>query len=91
MFKFLFVLFFFFILLVFLMGFSLLRTFRNILFGNGSARAKKEEQRRQTNNSHASSRPQGSRDCNDDGTTASPRKKIFAKDEGEYVDYEEVK
>jgi len=32
MFKFLFVMFFFFILLVFLMGFSILRTFKNILF-----------------------------------------------------------
>ena len=68
MFKFLFVMFFFFILLVFLMGFSILRTFKNILFGSGSS-GKKGEQRRQT----------------------SSRKKIFAKDEGEYVDYEEVK
>ena len=37
MFKFLFVMFFFFILLVFLMGFSILRTFKNILFGSGSS------------------------------------------------------
>ena len=47
MFKFLFVMFFFFILLVFLMGFSILRTFKNILFGSGSS-GKKGEQRRQT-------------------------------------------
>ena len=46
MFKFLFVMFFFFILLVFLMGFSILRTFKNILFGSGSS-GKKGEQRRQ--------------------------------------------
>lgn len=44
MFKFLFVMFFFFILLVFLMGFSILRTFKNILFGSGSS-GKKGEQR----------------------------------------------
>ena len=36
MFKFLFVIFFFFILLVFLMGFSILRTFKNIFFGSGN-------------------------------------------------------
>ena len=50
MFKFLFVMFFFFILLVFLMGFSILRTFKNILFGSGSS-GKKGEQRRQTSGS----------------------------------------
>ena len=44
MFKFLFVMFFFFILLVFLMGFSILRTFKNMLFGSGSSNAKKGEQ-----------------------------------------------
>ena len=75
MFKFLFVMFFFFILLVFLMGFSILRTFKNILFGSGSS-GKKGEQRRQTREEYASQ---------------ASRKKIFAKDEGEYVDYEEVK
>ena len=48
MFKFLFVIFFFFILLVFLMGFSILRTFKNIFFGSGNS-TRKGEQRRQTN------------------------------------------
>ena len=47
MFKFLFVIFFFFILLVFLMGFSILRTFKNIFFGSGNS-TRKGEQRRQT-------------------------------------------
>ena len=46
MFKFLFVIFFFFILLVFLMGFSILRTFKNIFFGSGN-NTRKGEQRRQ--------------------------------------------
>ena len=74
MFKFLFVIFFFFILLVFLMGFSILRTFKNIFFGSG----------------HRSTTTTA-RDDDDDRTPYVHRKKIFAKDEGEYVDYEEVK
>ena len=88
MFKFLFVMFFFFILLVFLMGFSILRTFKNILFGSGSSNGKKGEQRRQTSTN--SSRQQSYNTAEEDYTSAN-RKKIFAKDEGEYVDFEEVK
>ena len=84
MFKFLFVIFFFFILLVFLMGFSILRTFKNIFFGSGNS-TRKGEQRRQTNSNTTA------RDDDDDRTPYVHRKKIFAKDEGEYVDYEEVK
>ena len=45
MFKFLFVIFFFFILLVFLMGFSILRTFKNIFFGSGNSTRKGEQRR----------------------------------------------
>ena len=81
MFKFLFVIFFFFILLVFLMGFSILRTFKNIFFGSGNS-TRKGEQRSTTTTA---------RDDDDDRTPYVHRKKIFAKDEGEYVDYEEVK
>ncbi|WP_455640791.1 DUF4834 family protein [Parabacteroides sp.] len=88
MFKFLFVMFFFFILLVFLMGFSILRTFKNILFGSGSSNGKRGEQRRQTSTN--SSRQQSYNTAEEDYTSAN-RKKIFAKDEGEYVDFEEVK
>mgnify|MGYP002999859322 FL=1 len=92
MFKFLFVMFFFFILLVFLMGFSILRTFKNILFGSGSS-GKEGEQRRQTNSNTSGHRSTTTtaRDDDDDRTPYVHRKKIFAKDEGEYVDYEEVK
>lgn len=89
MFKFLFVIFFFFILLVFLMGFSILRTFKNILFGSGSSRGKKGEQRSQT--SSASSGQRTTTTVEDENTNAANRKKIFPKDEGEYIDYEEVK
>ena len=59
MFKFLFVMFFFFILLVFLMGFSILRTFKNILFGSGSS-GKKGEQRRQTSGYSSNARSNSS-------------------------------
>ena len=77
--------FFFFILLVFLMGFSILRTFKNILFGSGSC-GKKGGQRRQTTTSSSSGRSSTYEE-----PSSVSRKKIFAKDEGEYVDYEEVK
>ena len=92
MFKFLFVIFFFFILLVFLMGFSILRTFKNIFFGSGNS-TRKGEQRRQTNSNTSGHRSTTTtaRDDDDDRTPYVHRKKIFAKDEGEYVDYEEVK
>ena len=88
MFKFLFVMFFFFLLLLFLMGFSIIRTFKNILFGSGNNGKKNGQQRRQTNNSH--SKQQDNRSTRQEYTSTS-RKKIFSKDEGEYVDYEEVK
>ena len=78
MFKFLFVMFFFFILLVFLMGFSILRTFKN-----------KGEQRRQTSGYSSDARSNSS--AREEYASQASRKKIFAKDEGEYVDYEEVK
>lgn len=86
MFKFLFVMFFFFILLVFLMGFSILRTFKNMLFGSGSNSGKKGEQRRQTNGGQ-----QPPHNTTEEDYASVNRKKIFTKDEGEYVDFEEVK
>ena len=86
------IIFFFFILLVFLMGFSILRTFKNIFFGSGNS-TRKGEQRRQTNSNTSGHRSTTTtaRDDDDDRTPYVHRKKIFAKDEGEYVDYEEVK
>lgn len=89
MFKFLFVMFFFFILLVFLMGFSILRTFKNMLFGNGSNNRKKGEQRRQTNTYTSDQQPPHA--PHEEDYSHPNRKKIFTKDEGEYVDFEEVK
>ncbi len=89
MFKFLFVVFFLFLLLVFLMGFSILRTFKNIFFGSSTDR-KKEEYRSANNRSQASS-SQHTSATGEDARPSHRRKKIFGKDEGEYVDYEEVK
>lgn len=87
MFKFLFVIFFFFLLLVFLMGFSVLRTFKKIFFGSGNS-GKKEGTHRRTTQTTSSGRADAGADRQ---SQSSRRKKIFGKDEGEYVDYEEVK
>ena len=90
MFKFLFVMFFFFLLLVFLMGFSVLRTVKNILFGSGNKGKKSGGQRRQESDYSSGSRGH-SASAGDYNSRQASRKKIFAKEEGEYVDYEEVK
>lgn len=82
--------FFFFILLVFLMGFSVLRTFKNILFGRGDSGKKSGGQRRQTSSNSAQQRSNTS-EMEEEAARAAARKKIFTKEEGEYVDYEEVK
>lgn len=95
MFKFLSVIFLFGILLVFLLGFSILRSFKRILFGSGSNDAKKGEQRRKKSN-YSTSGAQHQKHTTSKNTTtedysSANRKKIFAKDEGEYVDFEEVR
>lgn len=90
MFKFLFVIFFLFILLVFLMGFSILRTFKNIFFGSGSGKTR-EEPHRQARHTSSSSAGPSYHEQKETYRSSSRRKKIFGKDEGEYVDYEEVK
>lgn len=92
MFKFLFVIFFFFLLLLFLMGFSILRTFKKIFFGSGNQSKSGSSYQQTRQGGHTSSSrqeadyAQGSYD-----RPQRSRRKIFTKDEGEYVDYEEVK
>jgi hypothetical protein len=76
MFKFLFFIIFFIILLGLLAGFSVVRSIRRILFG---APPNARQQRR------AGAGKTTSRE------SSRSRKKIFKKDEGEYIDYEEVK
>ena len=80
MFKFLFLLFGFFLLLVLLLGFSVIRTFKRILFGA----PKTETCRRHTNPTAGQQQARAEE-------YAAAKKKLFTKDDGEYVDYEEVK
>lgn len=85
MFKFLFFIVFLFILLVLLMGFSVVRMFKRMLFGGGES-----GQRR---NAHTSGNQQSrSRDGQQNQPKHHPSaRKIFREDEGEYVEYEEIK
>lgn len=101
MFKFLFFIFFFFILLVLLMGFSVIRTIKRVLFGSGNSKQTYQQQRNTSSNRSASGQASGQnkRSSSDyaeteeyDETNLYKRhKKVFGKDEGEYVDYEEIK
>jgi uncharacterized membrane protein len=77
MIKFIFFILFFVILLMFLAGFSVIRGIRDILFGSPSGR-----QRTAASGKNASRRQTASQ---------KKQKKIFRKDEGEYIDYEEIK
>lgn len=79
--------FFFFILLIFLMGFSVFRVFRNIFFGTDTNVNKNNNKRNQSDRYDYSQNTSS----NNKQPSSSSRKKIFGKDEGEYVDYEEVK
>ena len=79
---------FFLFILASILGFSALRMLKRLLFGNGNNNAKKAQKRQQTNES-SSTRQQQSHAR--ESYTPTQRKKIFTPDEGEYVDYEDVK
>ncbi|MDL2309721.1 DUF4834 family protein [Parabacteroides sp. OttesenSCG-928-B22] len=83
MFRFLIICVSFFAILMFLMGFSVFRTLKEIFFGSSQKRAASNQRRRPTEPSAQQRRQEPE--------PPTQRKKIFAKDEGEYVDYEEVK
>ncbi|MDL2222100.1 DUF4834 family protein, partial [Parabacteroides sp. OttesenSCG-928-N08] len=85
MFRFLFILVGMFFVLMLLMGFSVVRTFKNLLFGGG--RDTRQKNTRQQSSGRARSQQQRREE-----PTPPPaqRKKIISKDEGEYIDYEEV-
>lgn len=85
MFKFLFFMFFLFLLLLFLMGFSVLRSFKRFFFGTDNPRENSRHQSSRTNSRSSSRAEEETRRSRD------TRKKIFTQDDGEYVDYEEVK
>ena len=76
--KFLFMIFLLFVLFVFVFGFSVLRMLFRGIFG---LKSNSRPQNRQTNTSQKKQQP----------TPSSASKKIIASDEGEYVDYVEIK
>jgi len=80
MFRILFVIFLFGFILLSLLGFSVLRSFRDFFFGNPKSRQRAASQNRKSSQTKSSTKSQQQN-----------RKKVIAADEGEYVDYEEVK
>jgi predicted lipid-binding transport protein (Tim44 family) len=66
--------------LVSLLGFSVLRSFRDFFLGSPKSRQRSASQSRQSSQTKNSTNRQ-----------KQSSKKIIAADEGEYVDYEEVK
>ncbi len=90
MFKFLLVIFFLFLFLIFLMGFSIVRGVKNFLFGGGDNYTKKQTHHKRTSNSSNSNSQRYSSSQYEDNTYRE-KKKVYSRDEGEYVDYEEVK
>lgn len=103
MFKFFFFIVSLFFLLVFLLGFSLLRGLKRFLFGDGGNQKQQTYQRRTT--SQSQNQTYGSRSQQTSSTDSyanteevedpprswKRRRKIYSQNEGEYVDYEEVK
>jgi predicted lipid-binding transport protein (Tim44 family) len=80
LFKFFFILFLIGFTLVSLLGFSVLRSFRDFFFGSPKSKQRPTSQSRQSSQTkNSTNRPKQS------------RQKIISADEGEYVDYEEVK
>ena len=76
--RFLFLVFLCFVLFVFIFGFSVLRMLFRSIFGTASksrSTSSNQQKSKQTNKQK----------------NAAPVKKIFNRDEGEYVDYEEIK
>jgi hypothetical protein len=67
-----------------MLGLSFLRTLKRVLFGESESEKRARQQHRATQN--ASKQKSSSRQ-----ETVSSKKKVFDKNEGEYVDYEEIK
>lgn len=88
MLKFLAIAFLFFMLMLSLLGFSVIRMIKRTFFGGGG-NEKKGQQRRQA--SASSSEQQQKKQYREESASNLQRKKIFTKEEGEYVDYEEVR
>ena len=80
MFRIFFIIFFFGFILLSLLGFSVVRSFKEFFFGNPKNKQRATSQNRQSSQSKSSTNRQ-----------KQSRKKVISADEGEYVDYEEVK
>lgn len=83
MIKFILVILLFFGLMVLLLGFSVIRSLKSLFFGSSSPSSKQR--------SHTSQKEQQQRTSYTKQSYNISRKKLFQKDEGEYVDYEDVK
>ena len=82
LFKFFLILFLIGFTLVSLLGFSVLRSFRDFFFGKPKSKQRSTSQNRQNSQTRSST---------DRQRQSQSRKKVISADEGEYVDYEEVK
>jgi len=80
MFRIFFMIFLFGFILLSLLGFSVVRSFKEFFFGSPKSKQRAASQSKQNNQSKTSTNHQKQN-----------RKKIISADEGEYVDYEEVK
>ncbi|MDR0995239.1 MAG: DUF4834 family protein [Tannerella sp.] len=78
MLKFLFMLAVMFVLMLLLLGFNVARMFKRLFFGTP---------KHKTSQRHSASAGQQHKAA----SSTTPRKKLISKDEGEYVDYEEIK
>lgn len=83
MIKFILVILLFFGLMVLLLGFSVIRSLKSLFFGSSSPSSKQRQ--------HSSQREHQKRTSYTQQSYNMTRKKLFEKDEGEYVDYEDVK
>lgn len=80
--------FFFIILIILIIGFSLISGVLKLLFGS----RRRGETNRQQQENHRQAQGRTGRHSQTTSRPSSPnRKKIFGDDEGEYVDFEEVK
>lgn len=98
--KFLFFFFFIFLVLIGLMGFSLVRGAKRMFGGGNKQQQQAGEQRRSYTYTNTGSRQGGQTSGNTQSSYAEEvngepryrrRRKVYGHDEGEYVDYEEVK
>jgi len=83
MIQFLLILFLVFVLMIFSLGFSVVRLILRFLFGSRTT-SPNSSSRRESHN-------QQQRGTSDNNNTRKNTSKVFQKDEGEYVDFEEIK